>query len=797
MPRYAWDDGSLADNGPSNPRGHSCDDGMATAATSATVATLGGHLGYRDLGSPRLTLPVAARTSGAAASEEAVGSCRACYHSSPPATPATPCRSPLLSDTDERHGLPASCSTDPPPLLAPSTTPLAVCQPMTGALLAAPPDGQCAQQAAASCFVASTAGLVMELKHGTNHLLAELEQRDSEVRVLRQALADLAREAGSLKPSMRNLLSPSRGQELDSRQHVQLQSIKRSLREKQSRNQERAPPLRRSTGTLSAPALEAVATELRSELEEALAKLAQGAAREKKLCEELDQLRKIAMHSHSRRRNAELDLERCKMAMEDGLTRPPQAGTGTAPTPVGTAADGASPGQRVISDGVQRSMSAMSMRSEGSGRSDFSSLIRGKPLAMSPPRTPPMPSRLSTCSSNGAPPTPSAEMRASSRDALFQAESLVGQMFELPGARSPKSGSRSPGCGRRSGLSRSPRSSSRACSTQTEPASRAIGTLEGCLPLWRPDTANSAGAASLPLLPLRSPGGEEATLPPPLPKARSSDSMMQSPATSATPTQRLRSMNGCMPRFPSAELGSPKHAVRAEARLQDGMRRRSCPHLRESPPPAAAAAAQCDAAGIVPTTLAGLPPSDSVVPAGSVAPSQLAVEPAGTESRPCDIPDFHLDLNDNSTEALRLRRRDVATPVSPALLRDDHIARVARTIAARMTGSPETPWPSRSPAASPAVDESSEEPECPKVASTKRLAAGKSKQQSKRFTPVELLANESNKQLAASRLKSASSHGFPVSHPGSAVSSPWVQCRNVDEIHRNWSTPMHCTIELS
>lgn len=683
MPRYAWDDGGIVEV---DCRARSCDAAVATPPCSVT----------------------AAKSAGDANVDKARRSC-------PHSTPAQ-CRSLLLCDPAERPALLGDSSQTPP---SPSPALLRRC-PVTRADGGMPmPSAANVGQVAASGVVASTAGLVLELQQSTNHLLAELEQRDSEVRVLRQALADLARDSDSFKPSLRSLLNSASVEvkELDSQQQAQLQSIKRSLRDKQVRNRER-----RSSGTPTTSMSEASASaELRAELHEALAKLAEGAAREKKLCEELEQLRKISLHSHSRRRSAELDLERCRMGMEDQMARHFQQAVVPGIAPHGR---GICPKQRSLSRG-----------STGSRR--------GRPVGATPPHTPPMPSRLSTCSSSGAPPTPQAQMRASSRDALLQAESLVLQMFDLPGARSPNAASRSPTSGRKAGVSRSPHNKLRACATQTDAVEQA--------------SVEAAGAAVPPPLPLRSPGGE-------------AHSKRQQSA-SHSPKQKLRAINGCMPRFPSAELGSPKPALGGDRHEEGALRRRSCPQLRESQPQQEQAnATNC----AVPAGRSSTGSAAHAAPAttSSDLSSSFAADNLIDDQRPSISPGFQLDPH--AIINLGQRRRDEPTPASPALVQDDYLGKMARTIVARMSGSPE-PSDSEEPtyvqrrrSSAEATEEFGRDLGRPRPVTKSRLPPS-------RFTPVE---------LPATRLSSVSSH--------------WMQHhKNAKEIHRNWGSPLRCSIELS
>lgn len=307
---------------------------------------------------------------------------------------------------------------------------------------------------------------------------------------------------------------------------------------------------------------------------------------------------------------------------------------------------------------------------------------------------------------------------------------------------------------------------------------------------------------------------------PPLPKVSSDlTPSSQSTAHSATPPQRLRAINGCMPRFPSAELGSPKRSRFPSAELgspkpalrgdkQEGaMRRRSCPSdpqrascplLTPSGPQQvdSSSAAQRPAA---PTAPVVSPAATTPTPSTPLQPLRLQcdsiLEPAPEEPRPVNGTECHLQLS--SSLGPGRRRQDVATPVSPALVRDDPLANLARAVAARMSGSPDAPMPITRPSA-PSAGEGCEQPEGPKIVSATRqsglhesLAAWRGGQQlpgerdvrplPARFTPVE---------LPATRLM----QGFHGNSPGMAV-SPWLQCRNVNEIHRNWSTPMSCSIE--
>lgn len=748
MPRYAWDDG-LADD----IRARSCDGAVVSLAAAPPLAN---------------------------ANSEAFDA----YQRSPDeAKPAAPCRSLLLSDSERpwlladpppTPLLPSSMlapTTPPPPTpllqnspLYSDTTPLASpdCESRSPLPLGspAPPASPCpvwrdipvtsrgggagSGGESASGVVASTAGLVLELSHGAKNLVAELEQKDSEVRVLRQALADLARETGSFKPSVRSHLGMHHGEELDAQQQAQLQHIKRNLRDRQLRQRGR-----RSTGTIPTGCdCEARVSELRSDLEEAQAKLSEAAAREKKLCEELEQLRRVSVHSHSRRRSAELDLERCKMGVEDDLSRRFQQ----------VSAASASAGNAILR--------SWSKGSNGSRRGILSTS----------PRTPPMPSRLSTCSSIGTAASPSSGARTPSRDALLQAENLVVKMFDLQGSRSPGAGSRSPPSSRRNTFSRSPHSSSRTCATQTQP------------PPTPTEESSPTRRASK-----EADGDGDVGTPPTLPKAHSAPSTHAPPAL---PKPTLRAINGCMPRFPSAELGSPKTAPRGGERQQGATRRRSCPDLTESQPrkgsfaaasssdvPQPARTSDDSSRNVCNVPNAAMPHSLAATPATLAAPAAHAAltltrSPGGQTLDIREVgerlqsqgscvrssSDFQLDGIEHVFGA-RLRRREEEAPAAP--VSDDPIVKIARTVAARMSGCPETP---RTPLAE------SPEPSPPPVSiGRKPLPA--------RFTPVEVPATRLGGRFGGTA-SSAS-----ASSPGRAVARK--------EICRSMSSPMTCTVKRS
>lgn len=166
---------------------------------------------------------------------------------------------------------------------------------------------------------------------------------------------------------------------------------------------------------------------------------------------------------------------------------------------------------------------------------------------------------------------------------------------------------------------------------------------------------------------------DEVLMPPPLPKAHS-DPSTRSVAPATTPVQQLRPINGCLPRFPSADLGSPKFARRAE---RHPARRRSCPQLIDSHTRHA------------PTSSEGTAQLDAVSSNGPKACAEKATDQIVAESRPEGSPVFTLDLNADGFGLAR-RQSEQTTPISPALARDDPLANLARTVADRMSRSPRT-----------------------------------------------------------------------------------------------------------
>lgn len=279
------------------------------------------------------------------------------------------------------------------------------------------------------------------------------------------------------------------------------------------------------------------------------------------------------------------------------------------------------------------------------------------------------------------------------------------------------------------------------------------------------------------------------------------------------------------------------------------MRRRSCPQLTESQLPSQAPRHRSAVAPSRPPEKAQRASVPTMpCPSEAKEPEQTPEKPAHALNRsPIHAlnrsPIFQPELSGSPALSLGLQRKqEDATPVSPALLRNDHEAKVAHTVADRLCGSLDAPWPlsppdsvaeesSKTPSA---PEESNEKPEGPKSFSAPRrhsglhesLAAWRSKQQlpgqeafptaselaltgslavernvrslPARFTPVD---------LGPPRFRSSNAHTFHSSAPivtaissapiVTAISSPWVQCRNVNEIQRNWNSPLRCSSKLS
>jgi hypothetical protein len=726
MPRYAWD-GFLADGlvGEHSPRARSCD---------ATVLTLPPQIqGTSGQQLVQDTLPAADQSLHASrpcpSPSPSVASGRSQLLSDPERPPLTPqrlavtpmsnarmataCglgqarpapRVPQVSSLDSlvlqrAPGTPSTsgvgnvrrrssgggaCEARPSPATTPpSSSPGTFGSPVSTGSGGAARRSSSGIGEAASGVVASTVGLVSELQSSAKCLLAELENKDSEVRVLRQALLDLARESGSSK-NLRELLGPARAEELDAQQKVPLHSTKK-CHERPIRQRER-----RSPGGACTCDCEFRISELRAELDESLAKLAEAESREKKTCEEMESLRRVAMHYKKKSQNMELtrlDLERCRMDLEDRMSRqlqaplPSRERTGCCLLPLPRSA---SRGSDCSGRGKRRT-------------SSFS--------PRTPPRTPPMPSRLSTCSSSGAPTPP--------EEALQQAEALVLQMFDLPGARSvsrsPAAGSRSPPSGHRSNAPRSPRSSMLA------------NTIELDSFCFAASKKSPPPSAARPLC-------EEASLlPPPLPKAQSDPIGFAATTSSAA---GLRPINGTMPRFPSAELGSPKPVSRA-LQEQGATRRRSCPLFTESSPSKASGTPLRRSTTVGDAIASDTPKRRSGLTSALAQPS----ERTPVEKQLQGNTDFEFSLKGDFGVGLR----DVGmVPVSLPSTCDDHAVQVARIVAARMSGSPEnSSWPEESPKAKQVKDVQDEAP-----SSSPQRRNSKS-----RFSPVNVPATRLSELL--------------------------------------------------
>lgn len=506
-------------------------------------------------------------------------------------------------------------------------------------------------------LVAGAVGLVSELQLGAKSLLAELQQRDSEVRLLRQALADVTQRSGTKSPSTKSLLGPreeavlAQVPELDEQQQQQLQSVKRNLRERQLHPPTQLRPPTRRTGPccdcetklseLEALLQESVAREqeLRSELadvkqskillQEELDRSAEQQRRHergtehKRLNEEIDQLRQYAMHSHKKRREAEADLERCRMEAEDILSRKVEVANvamvrvrgGICPLPSDClrSAGSYAGSERCGSESSMRTDAGAGTPDHGGLRLNFSNVAGRR-------------SRLSGGCSPGActPPAGFRRLRGSSCStpprtpvaALSEAQNVVDQMFN---------GSISRGASRSISRcnSRSPKSE---VSAQTDQH-------------W----------------------------------LAAMDSEDASPQKANGDKPVLRALNGCMPSFPSADLGEAKSSGGAT-------RRRSCPLLNGSGGPRSPKAPP--EALEVPTISLGEPALAQMAARGRRAGAGAGSEPYSGSA---------------ATAAPSAARSSAAEPVESPSQRNDHLASMAREVAKRM-GSPDH-WLGRSPKA--------------------------------------------------------------------------------------------------
>lgn len=498
------------------------------------------------------------------------------------------------------------------------------------------PAGSREPGAVAADQLASTVGLVSELQVGAKGLLAELEARDCEVRLLRQSLEDLTRGefSGSKPGEARKMFRPTE------RAHERSPLAQRASQASPlQRAHLRSPPVQRSVvgsrlatpPTPSLPVSPVEFDELQAKLaackareEEMQMLVAAGQAREQGLRDEVAQLRKELSRSqgdmeHLRadvtdareqewllkaeitralsredelrnevlqleqrvergdlaERLAEqwhmkhnkimgefdsvmLDLERHKMRAEDGLR---------AKVPM-TSLAVSLPIPDCLTHASSTSASETSLagpESLRSGRATPDHLgarpQRRRSLGLpTSPRSPPRGMRGGALNRGGATPprTPPAET-------LMQAENLVLEMFSCPGSQAAsRTGSRTP---------RSPRSNN---SGNTEPPSDLGGPFFGGGLCSVPDVERSTSCGA------DTPAGqrEDDSAPPRPPSAQG---------------KKLFALNGRMPSFPAANLGSPRpsgkgervgQSARSPSRLlmppgqqSEAERMRSCPLL--------------------------------------------------------------------------------------------------------------------------------------------------------------------------------------------------------------------------
>uniref|UniRef100_A0A7S1F2G5 Uncharacterized protein n=1 Tax=Noctiluca scintillans TaxID=2966 RepID=A0A7S1F2G5_NOCSC len=286
MPRFAWAPCDLAEGVGDLDSSPSCASGvrlplckspgrsMNRAPTHGRLST-GSAMGSKSRRSPRS--PVHVQTI---------------QHGSPPSTPLV--------------------STRQSPRLLSRASPQDLCKAM-------------ALQPAASECLASTLGFASELQSQSKGTLMELQQRDDEIRRLRQALSALARESGSLKPSVRRLLS-SRDGPVDADEPKDVQFIRvRGCSPDGGKTPSRSEC--DDSRTPESPEIHQFRNELaavRSELADALERertlkslLAKARGREERLASEVESLQVRALQEQAGRKAAELDAERARMCAED------------------------------------------------------------------------------------------------------------------------------------------------------------------------------------------------------------------------------------------------------------------------------------------------------------------------------------------------------------------------------------------------------------------------------------------------------------------------------------------------
>lgn len=282
------------------------------------------------------------------------------------------------------------------------------------------------------------------------------------------------------------------------------------------------------------------------------AELVRAERREGQLLEELEHLRRKMLRERSRRRAAERDLERCRMEAEDTRRSDLPAGSRLLRLSPSPSTPDSSRSMASLSDatagvlGPCRTSSDLSAK--GVRRNAF-----GLPLS---PGTPP-PKAASAARTS--------PLRSPSPDVLSEAESLVLEMFsgcEAPTTRSVQA--RSPPAASRSPLKKA----------YTSPAAgtRSLASKEP----WASPSNSARSEASA------------QTEPPGFPSYGTGLAHSPSPSVEAGEAKKpmLSALNGCMPTFPSAELGSG----RSKSNKSLAPRRKSCPVFEQSASSAAAAA---------------------------------------------------------------------------------------------------------------------------------------------------------------------------------------------------------------